>query len=197
MIDIALDVLKNSIRDYLIRLPHLNITSEEPIVLDHFVEHDGTITIPTNTLGLSLVNVEEERVTKSQKSVFKAPDGRVSHVNPDIKLNLYIIIAANFATYKTGLEYLSAAIRFFQSKNVFSPENTPDLDPSIQKLIVEMVTLSFEQQNHLWGSLGAKYLPSVMYRVRMLTIQEAQAADEQAPINELKLIGKGIRIHAG
>ncbi len=192
MIDIALDVLKTSIRDYLIRLPHLNITSEEPIVLDHFVEHDGTITIPTNALGLSLVNVEEERVVKSQKAFVKTTEGRVSHVQPEIKLNLYIVIAANFATYKTGLEFLSAAIRFFQSKNVFTPENTPDLDPSIKKLIVELYTLNFEQQNHLWGSLGAKYMPSVMYRVRLLTIQEAHALDDQPPIRIINFSEKNI-----
>jgi hypothetical protein len=192
MIDIALNVLKNCIRDYLIRLPNLNITSEEPIVLDHFVEHDGTIAIPPNTLGLSLVNVEEERVIKSQKAFFKAPDGRVAHVNPEIKLNLYTVIAANFSTYKTGLEFLSAVIRFFQSKNVFTPENTPELDPSIQKLIVELYTLNFEQQNHLWGSLGAKYMPSVMYKAHLLAIQEAHAADDQPPISVINFSDKSI-----
>ncbi len=181
MIDIALDVLKNSIKDYLIRQPDLNI-SQDHIVLSNLVAPDGSITIPDNTLGLALVNIEEERVIKSQKAFVTAPNGRVSHVNPEIRLNLYIVIAANFTKYKTGLEYLSAAIAFFQSKNVFTPRNTPELDPAIQKLTVELYTLNFEQQNHLWGFLGAKYLPSVAYRVRLIAIQEAQAADDQPPI---------------
>lgn len=197
MIDKALDILTKGIRDYLLRLPDLNITSQETVHLTNIVDADGTLALPGDCLGLSLVNVEEERVTKSQQAFAKDSSGRVAHINPELKLNLYILIAANFTLYKTALEFLSAAIRFFQGKNVFTPQNSPDLEPVIQKLIVEMVTLSFEQQNHLWGSLGAKYLPSVMYRVRMITIQEAQAVDEQAPIKELNLTGKGVHIHVG
>ena len=192
MIDKALEVLKNGIRDYLVQLPDLNITSQEFIHLDHIVEADGNLALPADSLGLSLVNLEEERVTKSQQNFGRSTDGRIVHMNPEIKLNLFVLIVANFSNYRTGLEFLSAAIRFFQSKSVFTPANTPALNVAIQKLIVEMMTLSFEQQNHKWGSLGAKYLPSVMYKVRMLTIQEALAADEQEPITMINLTGKNV-----
>ena len=70
---------------------------------------------------------------------------------------------------------------------MFTSENSPGLDPRIEKLIVELYSLSFEQQHHLWGILGAKYLPSVMYRVRMITIQEAQAIDEQEALKEINI----------
>ena len=192
MIDKALEVLKNGIRDYLVQLPDLNITSQEFIHLDHIVEADGNLALPGDSLGLSLVNIEEERVTKSQQNFGRSTDGRIVHMNPEIKLNLFVLIVANFSNYRTGLEFLSAAIRFFQSKSVFTPADTPALDVAIQKLIVEMMTMSFEQQNHMWGSLGAKYLPSVMYKVRMLTIQEALAADEQEPITMINLTGKNV-----
>ena len=48
------------------------------------------------------------------------------------------------------------------------------------------------QQNHLWGALGAKYLPSVIYKVRMIVIQEALKADEQPPIKIIVASEKGI-----
>jgi len=192
MIDKALETLKNGIRDYLVQLPDLNITSQEIVHLDHIVEADGSLALPGDSLGLSLVNIEEERVTKAQQNFSRSTDGRIVHMNPEIKLNLYVLIVANFSNYRTGLEFLSGCIRFFQSKSVFTPANTPELDPAIQKLIVEMMTLNFEQQNHLWGSLGAKYLPSVIYKVRMLTIQEALATDEQEPITIVNLTGKNV-----
>jgi hypothetical protein len=191
MIDKALGILADGLQNYLVRIPGLNITSREPVALKHIVEFDGSLALPDETVGIFLVNIEEERVTRSQSRYLTGPDGRISHVNPEVKLNLYILIAANFAKYKTGLEYLSGAIRFFQGKNVFTPDNTPEMDPGIQKLIVEMVTLSFEQQNHLWGSLGAKYLPSVLYRVRMLIMQEAMAFDEQPPVSAIRFAVKG------
>jgi hypothetical protein len=32
-----------------------------------------------------------------------------------------------------------------------------------------MASISPEQLNNIWGCLGAKYMPSVVYKVRMLT----------------------------
>jgi hypothetical protein len=66
------------------------------------------------------------------------------------------------------------------------------LDPGIIKLIVELYTLNFEQQNHLWGFLGAKYMPSVMYKARLLSIQEAHAADDQPPIRIINFTDKSV-----
>jgi hypothetical protein len=191
MIDKALGILADGLRDYLVRLPGLNITSQEPVALKHIVEFDGSPALPADSVGIFLVNIEEERVNRTQTASITGRNGTVAHINPDVKLNLYVLVAANFSTYKTGLEFLSGAVQFFQSKNVFTLENTPHMDPSIRKLIVEMTTLSFEQQNHLWGSLGAKYLPSVLYKVRMLTIQETRAFDEQPPITKIRVTGKG------
>lgn len=182
MIDKSLEALKRAVQNYLVSLPELNLTSGDAIVLSPIVKADGSLAIPDNSLGLTLVNIEEERVVKSQNAVSIAGDGRVSIVNPEIKLNLFILITANFTNYDTGLQFLSAAVKCFQSKNVFTPDNTPFLDSSIQKLIVELFSLDFEKQNHLWGSLGAKYLPSILYRVRLVAIQEGIKQAEQAPI---------------
>jgi hypothetical protein len=32
-----------------------------------------------------------------------------------------------------------------------------------------MASISPEQLNNVWGCLGAKYMPSVIYKIRMLT----------------------------
>lgn len=191
MIDKALQVLRNGIQGYLARLPDLSVNSKEIVVLSNIVEAEGKLALPDERLGITLVNIEEERVTKSQQAFNKAVDGRIRQMNPEIKLNLYIMLVANWDDYRTGLEFLSGAIRFFQSKSVFTSDNTPDLDPVIRKLIVEMTTLNFEQQNHMWGSLGAKYMPSVLYKVRMITIQEALATGEGPPITIIKFSEKG------
>lgn len=188
MIDKSLETLKKATHNYLVSLPQLNITSESTIHLTHVANPDGTLAISDDSLAMTLVNIEEERITRSQIPYIKTPEGRIIHVNPEIKLNLSVLVSANFTNYKTGLEYLSGAIHFFQSKNVFTPQNTPDLDPAIEKLIVEMDTLNLEQQHHLWGLLGAKYLPSVLYKIRLITIQEARALDETGPISGIDII---------
>lgn len=187
MIDKALEVLRDELTAYLKRQPDLNITSETVVHLSHVIDYDGSLAIPENALGLSLVNVEEERILKSQTATSQTAEGRVSHRNPEIKLNLYLLFTGNFQSYDTGLKYLSGVVRFFQSKNAFLPENTPDMDPELQKLVLELHNLNFEQQNHLWGSLGAKYLPSVLYSLRLVAIQEGVKSGEGEPIKQIYL----------
>ncbi len=190
MIDNVLNILREEINGYLKRLPAMNIGTETKVDINYIAKPDGDIAIETDSLGLSLVNVEEERVVKSQNSVLQTRNGRVAYVNPEIKINLYILMVSNFKVYSVGLKFLSGAIRFFQSKNVFVHENTPGLDSSVEKLIVDLHTLNFEQQNNLWGTLGAKYLPSVLYKVRLITIQEAIQKDELPAVKGLSISEK-------
>ncbi|MBN1301232.1 MAG: DUF4255 domain-containing protein [Melioribacteraceae bacterium] len=191
MIDIALEQLKSTIIRFLTGLTELNITSEDFVEINPLVKHDGTIALTDNTLGITLVNVEEERVVKSQKAFSIESNGQVSRLNPEIKLNLFVLISANFSDYDKGLQYLSAVIRCFQSNNVFTHENTPEMDSTLEKLIVELFTLNFEQQNHLWGALGAKYVPSVLYRVRLITVQESLTKAEESPITSFRVSDPG------
>ena len=146
-------------------------------------------------LGLSLINIEEERVFKDQQTAFRDESGKVQHYNPEIKLNLYVLITARFVNsdgangsnaglqYSEGLRRLSYVISLFQGKNVFIPDNSPTLDTSLKKLVVELYSYSFEQQYNFWTVLGAKYLPSVLYKVRLLTFQEQRSLDSSISVS--------------
>lgn len=174
MIDKTLTFLLNALNDYF-------ETSDEPkVVLSNIVAQDGSADhLPGNSILLTLVNVEEEKVLKSQTPYIKESNGSISKINPEIKINLSVLFSANFShkNYDQALKYLSGILRFFQARNVFDHQNSPTLDPEIDKLILELITPSFEQLNHMWGFLGAKYMPSVMYKVRMLTIQESKVIE--------------------
>lgn len=126
---------------------------------------------PAQPLTLSLVRIEEERVVKTQTATRKR-DGQVEDIQPDIKLNLFVLVVAHGNSYADALKFLSATVTFFQSRPVFDHTNSPGLDESIEKLLVELYSQTFEEQNQLWGSLSLRYLPSVLYRVRMLILQE-------------------------
>ena len=57
-------------------------------------------------------------------------------------------------------------------KPVFTHSNTPALDNKIDKLSFEMMDLSMDALSNLWSSLGAKCMPSVVYKMRMLTFDD-------------------------
>jgi len=135
------------------------------------------ITEQGDNLVITLINIEEETVGKSQAATYRKPDESIELLNPDIKINAYIMITGvsnmtDAQRYLNSLRVLSYATGFFQYKNVFDKVNSPTLPDGVEKLIAEMVSLTFEQQNHIWGALGAKYQPSVMFKIRMLTYRE-------------------------
>jgi hypothetical protein len=42
-----------------------------------------------------------------------------------------------------------------------------------------LIKLSYHQEHSLWGALGAKYMPSVLFKVRLLSFHSAQ---EEIPV---------------
>lgn len=191
MIYDALEILRSEASDYLKSLPELNLTGNKVVELSNVAKEDGSIAIPNNSLGLSLANIEEERVVRDQKPHRSNPDGSISHLNPELRLNLFVLFTAHFSDYKTSLQFIAGVVRFFQRKSVFTPANSPAMNVGIEKLLVELFPLNLEQQNNLWAAIGAKYLPSVLYKIRAISIQEGQVRDQQLPITTIQIVGKG------
>ena len=128
--------------------------------------------------AISLINIEEEKIFKSQLPiVVKREDGVFYKKEPDLKLNLYILISAYNKNYEDGLRFISKVVSFFQFNSVFQEKKIGErkipsgLPSNIEKLIIELHTCSFEQQNQIWASLSTGYLPSVIYKVKMLIVE--------------------------
>jgi len=192
MIDKALRFLTDEMNAYL-DLQSGNPASDSPVVLTNVANADGTWAIPSGKLGVSLINIEEERVFKDQQTEFRNANGEYERYNPEIKLNLYMLICSHYVTtdnpptYEDGLKQLSRIVSFFQGKNVFTPDSSPSMDPNLKKLIVELYSYTFEQQYNFWSILGAKYLPSALYRVRLLAYQEQRVQNQSDSITSFSL----------
>lgn len=135
---------------------------------------------------LSLVNVEEETTLKN--GAFKRDqNGQAGYFQRPVNLNLFLLFSANYSDYQNSMQRLSQVILFFQQKKVFTLANSPS--PSLPeeagdlRLIMDLHSLSFEQINYLWGSLGGKQVPFVLYKCRLVTI-EAEKPFGKAPLIE-------------
>jgi hypothetical protein len=200
MINTALNILRHELNSYL-ELKYPPVPPKEPlVVLSNVADDQGAWAIPNNAIGVSLINIEEEKVFKEQQTTFRNAAGEYEQYNPEIKINLYMLVSANFVNsstdtdgtnYGQGLKYLSGVISFFQGKNVFTPDNTPVMadpqEPALKKLIVELYSYSFEQQYNFWNVVGAKYLPSVLYKVRLLAFQEKQVQMQSEAITQFTI----------
>lgn len=180
MINEALTFLEAELRQYL-RLKDIDDDTDK-LDLVNLVNDKGEL--QSDYLSMSLVGVEEDAINKSQSIYRENSEGSFDRVMPEIRLNLYVLFAANFdSNYTEALKYLAYVIRFFQASHVFDQRNYPSLNEGIEKLIVELSSLSFEQQNHLWGTLGAKYMPSVLYKIRLLVFDQQLPESDVAPVD--------------
>ena len=182
MLDLAIKFLTGELNSYLLARSGGNFGSA---VLTRIVTDAGKWAIPDDQIGVALVSVEEERALKSQLPQAVYADGRQVLLEPELKLNLHLLFAANFKQYDQGLRQLSHLLTFFQAHTVFTRERYAGLDPRIEKLGVDLVSLSFEQLNQLWAFVGAKQLPSAIYRVRLVALQDIEPAAVQPPITTI------------
>lgn len=188
MIHLAFDHIINELNSYL----SVKISEPDRVMANSLLTQDGNLQNGIDDKVLvSLVNTEEERLLREPDVYRKQPDGTLHIQKPEIRLNLFILFTAYFPSdYNEALKMISLVITFFQKKNKFTPANTPDLDSGLKNLTMEMVTLNMEQQNHLWASLGAKYIPSVLYKMRLVTIAEDEIDGTGEPITEIHINDK-------
>ena len=192
MIKEALSFLEKELKNYL--AAKLNSGSEEIIKVGNIakvLDGDGDTATNAARALISIVNIEEDRLSKSPDN-YRRSDDKIVYKNPKIYLNLYLLITAKQTDYSEALKVLSFIIQFFQHKYVFDTQNSPLLDPKIERLVLDLHTLNFEQMNHLWGILGGKYVPSVLYRMRVVSIEEEAEDSIGEPIMEIGIntIGK-------
>jgi len=124
-----------------------------------------------NRLVLSLVNLERETLAGRSGTVARG-DGYAAR-SPALHLNLYVLLSASYPQdYPQALRLLGMALAYFQARPLFDAHSGADFPRELERLQLELVNLSIQELNNLWAIMGAKYLPSAMYKLRLLTIQE-------------------------
>ena len=64
------------------------------------------------------------------------------------------------------------------------------MEAPLEKLTFEIFNVAMNELSHIWSGIGAKYLPSIIYKVRMLSIQEKRVQKEVPGITGL---GKDVK----
>lgn len=146
-----------------------------------------------DSIVISLVNIEEESTLKNQSPLRRFSVSNAIYENAPVYLNLYVLLTCNYFGdgYLLALRRLSLVIQFLQAKNSFSSASTvsgsTDPDDNLDlRFTMELYTLTFEQINHLWGSLGGRQVPFAMYKLRLVAISEHAIVREVPLIEEIE-----------
>jgi hypothetical protein len=175
MIDLVVKVVASELNEFF-RLKFG--LKEDRVIISNLVNQDGSSSVKDeNRIILSLVLIQEE------KTIGNIHQG----VSKPVYINLFLLFSASFneKLNTDALKFLTAVISFFQNKSTFNQQNTSNLNDGINKLTFEIVNQSFQEQSNLWSTLGAKYMPSILYKVRMIKVDENMLGPETIEIGNL------------
>lgn len=165
---------------------------ENKVILNGLVDTGGSaLPANLNKLVITLINIEKETNKQFYMSRQQLPSGGYALLQPEERYNLDILISAAFEDYQEALKFLNTALAFFQSRPVLDTHEFPSLPEGLGKLELELEKINYQQMQGLWTSMGAKYQPSVIYKMRLLSLQ----ADEPAEfIPEIKTISTPVTV---
>lgn len=172
MIDDAVGFLKGTLNEALPR--DASGAPTEDLFVYAGVGKDDAVSFKSDAVSISLIRIEEDTTLRQADPYSRAnAEGVRQRVNPEIRLNLYLLLVAKCPDdYGRALSYLSRVIRYFQNHRVFNRHNSPGLPEHIGNLQLELATPSFSEQNEIWSALRAAYLPSALYKVRLIVFRD-------------------------
>lgn len=197
MIDLAMSLLQAEMASYL-------ISKGDPanVVIDNIgLSETSNGTSLVDNIVVTLVNIEEESALKNQSALKRFSGGTALYESTPAYLNLYVLISCNYfgEGYILALKRLALVIQFLQGKTsfssvssvetgIFTPTSTSSEDLLQLRFTLELYTLTFEQINHLWGSLGGRQVPFAMYKLRLVGITERKPLRIVPVIQEIDTI---------
>ena len=186
MIFETLQIIKEEVNSYL----GGSIVSLENIAAIDTDSDSGVGGGDSSDVIVSLINLQEEFTLKNISNNY-INNTEVNYRNPKVNLNLYILFSSTNTLYTEALKNLTKVIAFFQGKKVFTQDNTQfeRVDDMVNvgdfKFITDLYTPSFEELNFIWGTLGGKQYPSVIYKVTLLEIERDLISKKGTVISSL------------
>ena len=205
MIRTALEFLTGELNLYLKRKDPSNFGNTDSVVLSNLMKPDGTFAIPTDQANdnfkivISLVNIEEDRIAESQL-YYRRVNDKIEAINPAVNINAVVLFSVFATNYPTALRLLSYIISFFQTHAVFDNEQFPQMNGNVDadkpwqkvgRLLATLCPTTFEQQNNMWAAMGAKYMPSALYKIKTLSFIDIEPKMEAPPITAINISSNG------
>jgi len=149
-------------------LKDLLLVSGDCAIASPIMLSDGPVAAAIqNKIVLTLINIKQDALLKNEP-VYKINTTSPIFANAPLHISLTLLVWANFSNYQESLKYLSATMTFFQTNSVFNQGSSPNLSRSVESLLLDLENTSFQDLHSIWAMHGCRYLPSVIYKIRML-----------------------------
>lgn len=170
MIDLLLDEITGKLND------HFRLKNFKPDLYSA-VNGDVSVHDKNNDAGaveiidkviITLVSIEEENAMKNNLP-YQQVGANLIKQKSAVYINCYLLFTAKYKEYETALKAISQVIYCFQTNR----KVVITVDGRQQEAVLNLHNLGFENLNNLWTVMGGRYLPSVIYRARLLMFQQS------------------------
>lgn len=142
------------------------------------IEEEASVKQPMPKYNVGVVKYQEEADGGMEE---KTKLERKRNSNPELLINLYLMFSAQGKDYPTALKNISSVIRAFQSKDVVG-SGLKDEEGKEITYKMSLLPMTMEQSLSVWQTFGVKPMPSVVYKVRAVVV------DEEEPSVDVKLV---------
>lgn len=181
MIDLTLDYIQKILNQH---IKNRNPDSADKVVLSNLVENDGPLT--KNKIVLFLLQIEEESSLKNSGIKKSISGSSFSNSSAPMYLNLHVFFCMNFQAdnYFEGLKYLTWIVNFFQSNKIIKLPTSAGFTNDADKITVELCKTSYDQLSNIWSAIGSKLMPSALYQIRLVNIQDSRVSGVTPAISQ-------------
>jgi hypothetical protein len=187
MIQNALQFTQDILQQY---LKHKLGLDKDLVVCNKIIETDGSVPIINqNKVVLSFINIERESFRPFVNKKKQQVGSYAAVVGPE-HFNLDVLVSCNFDHYNEALKFLNEVILFFQINHYFHPSIASNIPEGISKLSFELKNITSQEMHQLWHSMGATYQPSVIYKLRLVTINPQEHPGFVSAVSETSNVVK-------
>ena len=142
-------------------------TIEDKAVISGIVNQDGSVAqLEENKVLITLASIDKEPTNVGPKK-----DGK-----PRVHINFYLLFSCYFsnANYSEALKFLDFTMNFLNDNSSMDITEGGGVKSTSSsgglKVQIEIESLSLDQTSNLWSAIGAKLMPSALYKVRMIPL---------------------------
>ncbi|MEM0995878.1 MAG: DUF4255 domain-containing protein [Bacteroidota bacterium] len=144
------------------------------VVISPIFNQDGSLAITTdNVIVMTMVDLRKDGSAYSYNAgAYPGYGGAIDF--SAIHLNVYLLFSGYFKAKNTvdALNFLSFVLEFFQQHPQMDRDSFPTLPASVQKLDFHFESQDFVQKSYMWNLIGAKYMPSVLYKMQLIAVSD-------------------------
>ena len=149
--------------------------TENKVVVSNLLDNSGSTPVELeDRMVCFLLSLEEEPALKNKSARSPGSVSAFLDKSSPLYLHLQLFFCANFKSknYLEGLNYLSQTISFFHQNRIINPGTVPGLSKRVEKITFDLCTLSYDNLSQIWSAIGAKILPSAVYKVGMVIFDD-------------------------